>query len=405
MTAPLAITIVAALVLAVWISRHVTLGATRRTQTVLQPDQSSALPADPPKVTIIVPAKDEAANIAACLETLLAQDYPDFEVIVVDDRSTDRTAAEVERLAARDPRLRLVQVRELPPGWFGKSHALAVAARQAAGAWLLFVDADCRQQPASLRTALAYALAEKADMLSLWPLLEMRSFAENLVQPLCSAVLALYFRPQWVNNPRRKIAFANGQFILIRRSVYEAVGGHEAVRRRLVEDIALARVVKGRGYRLLNALGFDLFQTRMYDSLGSVWRGWARIFSGAFRSTWLVVPVLLLVLLVSASPFVLTAAAGLLAAQADWQDAQLNVLLALGLAQLAVMFSVLWRYNRLIRARSAFLPLYPLSVLLVIGILLHALMLGLGLARVSWRGTTYRHGVNLTAERGRGPSL
>jgi glycosyltransferase involved in cell wall biosynthesis len=380
----------ASAILLVWIMRNLMLTQTLRTQALLRPGAAGPLPAEPPPATIVVPARDEAGNIAACLATLQAQDYPNFEIIVVDDRSRDHTAEIVRGLAAADPRIRLVQVTELPSGWFGKPHAMTAGAHEARGDWLLFVDADCRQDPGSLRAAVAHALAEKADMLSLWPLLEMHGLGENLVLPLCGSILALYFRPQWVNNPRRKTAFANGQYILIRRAVYEAVGGHEPVRGAIVEDIAFARLVKGAGYRLRNAIGLDLFKTRMYDSFAAAWRGWTRIFSGAFASPWFIPPIIVLMLLLGGSPYVLTVAAGLLAGRAGWADPMLNALFALGLAQLAAMFTVLVRYNRMARSNPAYLALYPVSILAVTGILLSAFFARLGLKKIYWRGTAYR---------------
>lgn len=387
--AVLAILIPAAIVLAIWIARHAMLSGVASPEITLRANRPEPLAEPAPKVTILVPAKDEEANIAECLKTLQAQDYPDFEIVVIDDRSTDRTAEIVQRLADQDPRIHLVRIAELPPGWFGKARAMHVGAQSAAGRWLLFVDADCRQAPGSVRAAMAYTLARGGDMLSLWPLLEMHGFAENLVQPLCGSILGLWFRPQLVNDPRRQAAFANGQFVLVRRETYQAVGGHQAVRDKLVEDIWFARAVKGSGARLLNAVGFDMFSTRMYDRLGAVWRGWSRIFSNAFRSPWTIVAAMMLVLLMSGSPFVLTAVAGTMAAQAGWTDTSLNVLAALGAAQIVVMMIALVRYCRTIRARPAYLVLYPLSVLIVEGILLSALLAALGLKRVQWRGTTY----------------
>jgi glycosyltransferase involved in cell wall biosynthesis len=389
MAGPLTLLVAATIVLAVWIARHAILSSLTRSQTTVRVDTPAALPDDPPLVTILVPAKDEEANIGDCLRTLQAQDYSDFEIIVIDDRSTDRTAEIVREIAAEDSRVQLMQVSQLPEGWFGKSHAMHVGVGSARGQWLLFVDADCRQSPLSLRNSLAYTLDQGGDMLSLWPLLEMRTFGENLVQPLCGSILGLWFRPQRVNNPEDKAAFANGQYVLIRRATYDAVGGHAAIRHLLMEDINFARLVKGKGHRLLNAIGFDVFSTRMYDSLWSTWRGWARIFCGAFLSAWTLVVAIALVLLLSASPFVLTATAGALAWQAGWADPWLNALAAVGAAQLVVMSTVLVRYVRIIRARAGYLMFYPLTVLIVLGILVNALLMRLGVIRVRWRGTTY----------------
>jgi chlorobactene glucosyltransferase len=394
---PIVIGAVAVLVLFVWAGRHIILSRTQDPSLVIRTDLPVAAGDDTPKVSIIVPAKDEEANIAGCLVTLRAQDYSNIEIIVVDDRSTDGTADIVERLAAADPRIHLVRIAELPQGWFGKTHAMHVGAGEATGRWLLFVDADCRQSPRSVSATLAYTRERQGDMLSLWPLLEMHGVAENLVQPLCGSVLGLWFRPQLVNDPRRKAAFANGQFVLVRREVYDAVGGHASVRDRLVEDIGFARVVKGAGYRLVSAMGFDVFRTRMYTNLRSTWRGWTRIFSGAFLSPWQIVIAMVLVVLMSASPFVLTAVAGAMAVAAGWGDAQLNALAAIGLGQLLVMATVLVRYNRMIRARPGYLVLYPVSVIIVLGILANALAMRLGLTRIIWRGTVYRKNRRISA--------
>lgn len=380
----------ASAIMVIWTFRHFALSAAQRGQEILSPATAPPLPAEPPRATIIVPARNEAANIAECLASLCRQSYPNFEIIVVDDRSTDATAELVRSAAAADARIRLVQVSELPVGWFGKAHALWTGAKAATGEWILFVDADCRQDPQSLSAAMGYTLAHGGEMLSLWPLIEMQTFGENLIQPLCGSILALYFRPAWVNDPKKKVAFANGQFILIRRSVYEAVGGHETLHNELVEDIALARLVKGRGYRLLNAVGLDLFRTRMYDSLAGAWRGWTRIFSQAFRRTWLLAALLVGVLVFSGSPFVLLVWGGLAASAAGWHDPLRNTLFALGLAQVVMEMSVLVRYSRMSRAEARYLLFYPVSVVLVSGIIINALASRIGLARVTWRGTTYR---------------
>ena len=162
-----ALLVLAALVLLVWVSRHLTLSGIVRRQDTLRPDDQYPLPDNPPKVSIVVPAKDEQDNIAECIATLLAQDYPNFEIIVVDDRSTDRTAEIAGELADQDGRIRLVRIDDLPPGWFGKSHAMCLGAAETSGEWLRFVDADCRQTVGSVRTAVGYTLSRGGDMLTI----------------------------------------------------------------------------------------------------------------------------------------------------------------------------------------------------------------------------------------------
>jgi chlorobactene glucosyltransferase len=377
-------------VLGVWLSRVATVYSAKGRGPVLSRESHFDV-ADQGLVSVIVPAKDEEANIGAALETLLAQDYPNIEIIVVDDRSTDGTAEAVRRVAARDGRVRLVEVKELAAGWFGKPHAMHTGAREARGEWLLFVDADCRQAPHSVRVGVGFCAAEGGEMLSLWPVLEMHGFWENAVQPVAGSVLVGWFRPGWVNDPKRQAAFANGQYILIRRSAYEAVGGYEAVRTKIVEDIALAREVKGRGHRLLNAVGQDIFTTRMYDSLRAMWKGWTRIFYGAFGGVGRMVGVLFLTFLFTLAPFaVLAAAAAAVAAGAQgwWAWTVFGVAAGTVLA----IFVTMRRLFIAGRGNPWYLTLYPVAVVLVMAFEAGALARALGFGAVTWRGTTYKGG-------------
>ena len=397
--------VVLAGVLGVWLSRAVTVYSAKGRGPVLSRD-SHFDRADQGLVSVIVPAKDEEANIGAALETLVAQDYPNIEIIVVDDRSTDGTAEVVRGVAARDGRVRLVQVKELAAGWFGKPHAMHTGAREARGEWLLFVDADCRQAPHSVRVGVGFCAAEGGEMLSLWPVLEMHGFWENAVQPVAGSVLVAWFRPGWVNDPKHRAAFANGQYILIRRSAYEAVGGHEAVRAKVVEDIAFAREVKGRGHRLLNAVGQDLFTTRMYDSLRAMWKGWTRIFYGAFGGVGQIVGVFFLTFFFTLAPFaVLAASAFALWASADKSAAASGAAVAAGAqgwwawtvfgVAAGTVLAIFVTMRRLFIAGCGnpwYLALYPVAVVMVMAFEAGALARALGVGAVTWRGTTYKGG-------------
>jgi len=340
-------------------------------------------------VSVIVPAKDEEENIRVAIETILAQHYRNLEVIVVDDRSRDRTAEIVREVAAGDARVRLVQVTELPEGWFGKPHAMQVAAREARGQWLLFVDADCRQAPHSVQTSVDFLAREQGDMLSLWPVLEMHGFWENAVQPVAGSVLVAWFRPAWVNNPKHWAAFANGQYILLRRTAFDAVGGYEAVRTEIVEDIALARLVKRSGHRLLNAVGKDLSTTRMYTTLPQMAKGWRRIYYGAFKSPAWLGGVIALTFLFTLLPFLTLAHASVhmaLGEPAPWVVAEW----ALSLGILGLLFVTMQRYFVMARTNRWYLLFYPLAVVLVLGFQFQALLRALGFGTVTWRGTTYK---------------
>lgn len=242
----------------------------------------AAPPEEPaPLVSLIVPARDEERNIRRCVECLLAQTYPHFELIVLDDRSTDATPAILAELAARDRRLRVLPGVDLPPGWAGKPHALTQAAARARGEWLCFVDADTFPAPEALASVYTAAQETGADLLTLMTEQEMGSFWERVILPLVFTALSVGFAPRRVNDPRRRDAIANGQFIFVRRSVYEAVGGHAAAKDSIVEDRDLAVRVKGAGYRLVVADGRPVVRTRMYTSLPEMWEGWTKnIFLG-----------------------------------------------------------------------------------------------------------------------------
>jgi chlorobactene glucosyltransferase len=234
-----------------------------------------------PLVSVIVPARNEERNILRCVECLLGQTYPRFELIVLDDRSTDATPAILREIAARDPRLQIVRGADLPAGWAGKPHALHRAAERARGEWLCFVDADTFAAPEALASVYDSAQKTGADLFSIMTEQEMKSFWERAILPLVLTALTVGFAPRRVNDPRRKDAIANGQFILIRRSVYEAVGGHAAIRDSIVEDRDLAALVKRAGCRLVVADGRRVARTRMYTSLAEMWEGWTKnIFLG-----------------------------------------------------------------------------------------------------------------------------
>ncbi len=376
--------------LLVWLYRGYLVHSPTARGPVLSADSYPGL-TDRELVSVVIPAKDEEENVRAALATVLAQDYAPLEVIVVDDRSADRTPEIVREVAAEDPRVRLVQVERLPEGWFGKPHAVHTGAAEAQGEWLLFVDMDCRQNPHSVRAGLGLALERGGDMVSLWPLLEMHGFWENLVQPVAGSVLVAWFRPQWVNNPNRRTAFANGQYILIRRNVYEAVGGFGAVRDEIVEDIALARVVKRGGYRLLNAVGVDLFTTRMYTSLGRMWQGWTRIYAGAFKRPMMLLAATVLTCLFTLVPFVALAVAGLQVAAGAGGAMDWAVLAVSGATVLAIAVTMR-RVFILGRGNPWYLLVYPLAVTITMGFQLGALTRVLGLATIEWRGTRYRGG-------------
>ena len=225
-----------------------------------------------PLVSVIVPARNEEASLGACLASLISQTGVSFEIIVVDDGSTDRTLS----IAQSFPGVRVVEAGPLPPGWSGKNNALTTGASQVRGQWLLFTDADTVHYPGSLARAVAEADQHHADLLSYSPEQEVRGFWEKAIMPVIFADLARTYRPSRVSDPNSPIAAANGQYLLISREAYNAVGGHAAVATSLLEDVALAQAVKRSGRRIFFRLGADAVRARMYRSLPQLIEGWTK---------------------------------------------------------------------------------------------------------------------------------
>jgi chlorobactene glucosyltransferase len=270
------VVLIAGLVINWWIHSQyhldVMVGESQATQV---PD-----PEEKPLISVVVPARNEARNIERCVTRLLAQDYDPFEVIVVDDRSSDNTPLILANLKASMPlessRMRVLSGQELPKGWAGKPHALFQGAEAASGSWLCFIDADTFAAPNLLSAALASAQEQGADLFTILTGQELGSFWERVVLPVVFTALSVGFSPRRVNDPSKPDAIANGQFILIRRKVYSAVGGHAAIRDQIVEDKALAQQVKGAGYKLVIADGRQVAHTRMYTSFPEIWEGWTK---------------------------------------------------------------------------------------------------------------------------------
>lgn len=243
-----------------------------------------------PRVAVIVPARNEAHNIGACLDTLLDQTYPTdrLRIVVVDDDSSDETA-EIARVRAVEGRLALVAAPPLPSGWKGKPHACEIGAAAAGEAeWLCFIDADMRAHPDLIASAVAGAQAEGIDLLSLSPSHELGSFAERLILPCGLYLLAFSQDLERVQAATSGEAVATGQFMLFRREVYTAAGGFGAVRDDICEDVALARRVKLRGHRVRLDDGSELLLTRMYTGWSTLWPGIAknvRLMLGGTRRT------------------------------------------------------------------------------------------------------------------------
>jgi glycosyltransferase involved in cell wall biosynthesis len=227
------------------------------------------------RVTAIVPARNEESAIAACVESLAGQ--PEIaEIVVVNDESSDRTEEIVRCLAEKISRLRLVQVREVPAGWVGKNYAASVGGSRAAGDWLLFTDADAELQPGAVQRALELAQEHGAALVSFSPEQVTERWYEKALIPFVYCRLARHYSFEAVNDPASAAAAANGQFLMLRREAYEAIGGHAQVASEVLEDVALARRAKAAGLRLWFGSGAGLVRVRMYRSYAEMWGGWKK---------------------------------------------------------------------------------------------------------------------------------
>ncbi len=232
-----------------------------------------------PDVSVIVPARNEQASIGGCLQSLVQQTGITFEIIVVDDGSTDGTRG----IANSFPEVRVVSPPELRPNWTGKNNAIAAGARKAAGKWLLFTDADTLHLPGSLARAVTEASAHGAALLSYSPEQEVHGFWQHAVMPVVFAELAATYRPVLVNDPASLAAAANGQYLLVSREAYEAVGGHEVIAGEILEDVALARTIKRSGRSIRFRYGADAVRARMYRGFGQLREGWTKNLALLFK--------------------------------------------------------------------------------------------------------------------------
>ncbi|MCI4351926.1 MAG: glycosyltransferase [Thermoplasmata archaeon] len=234
-------------------------------------------PVPAPLVSVIVPARNEGEDLGPCLGGLLSQSYPSVELLVVDGGSTDETR-EVAR--ARGTRVTVIEEPPLPEGWVGKNWACWTGALQARGEFLLFVDADVRPSPQAIWTAVDWARRDQADLVTFASRIEMAGFWENVVLPFYVQMVLTYFRTPRVNRPDSKTAMANGQFLMVRKSAYLETGGHEAIRSRVLEDVALAQRFRTAGKVLRVGWTPELVTTRMYRTRQDMYDGILKTVSG-----------------------------------------------------------------------------------------------------------------------------
>ncbi len=335
-----------------------------------------------PAVSVIIPARNEQANLGACLDSLTAQTGVDFEIIVVDDHSWDRTRQIAEAcLCGSGLRPgKVISAPALPEGCSGKCNAAQSGADAARGEWLLFTDADTVHLPGSLERALREAREYNVELLSYSPAQEVHGPIENAIMPVIYAELAMTYRPKEVCDPASPAAAANGQYLLISRSAYDAVGGHAAVSQTLLEDVALAQAVKRSGRRLRFRFGGNAVRTRMYRTWPDLREGWTKNLALLFPHTSRLAAL-------RAAEFLV--AAGGMAAVVAGVARKKPILVAAGLS--AAVPASAGFFRRLRKAHSGPLAtaLSPLGLPLFVYLLLRS-RLHYKRNQVSWKGRTYR---------------
>ena len=395
--------ITGALLTLIWLSRVVdTSFGVRSLTNISKPewDRRPATPAGNPRVAIIVPARNEEASIEQALTRLLALDYANYEVIAIDDRSTDQTGQIMDNVArgcsdgrprpsAREagadsdsgtnphPRLKIVHIHDLPPGWMGKAHAMWSAGRQTEADWLLFTDADVMFRPDCLRRAIAYAEAERADHVVLFPRTIMKRPGEKMMLAFFQLLFVFGHRPWKVADPKAKDHIGVGAFNLVRRKVYEAVGTYEALRFEVVDDMKFGKVIKNAGFRQRNVLGNDLLEIRWAMGARGVVRNLTKNFFAVMSfQWWRAIGFCVAATILNVIPFV-----GIIAAH-GWE----RVPYAISLTCIFFLYAGMSIYSDV---RPWYFLLHPIGTALFIYTMLRSMLFTLGRGGVEWRGTLY----------------
>jgi len=330
-----------------------------------------------PRISLIAPARNEERNIEQAMRSLLAIDYPDLQITVINDRSTDGTGEILKRLAAQEPRLNVVEVTSLPPGWLGKNYAMHVGAERSDGEWLLFTDADILFEPTALRRAIGYVNQHGLDHLAAYPEVHMSGWLLNAFVVTFATMFTMFVRPWQVRNPRRKAYIGIGAFNLVRREAYRSSGGHVPIRMRPDDDLKLGHLIKKNGYRSDVVNGQGAITVEWYASVGELIRGLEKNSAAPLEySVTAVLGACLVLFLANIWPFI-------------------GVFITWGWPQLLFGLTiVLLLYANALTAADVRQPVwaalvFPLAASILVYIPLRALVLLLVRGGIQWRGTFY----------------
>ena len=354
-----------------------------------------------PHVQIIIPARNEQNDLPNCLDAVLAQDYENFSVLVVDDRSEDATLEIARRYSKADPRVNFRHIDRLPDGWLGKAHAMWTGAQNCSAEWLLFTDADVTLDAWALRAAIGEAVQRDIELLSVWLRIARQGFWPQAVIPICGAILGKWFDAERVNDPSNPTGFANGQFLLVARQAYQRVNGHRAVRDHLIEDVPFGQHAKRQGLRCRFAVGTALGQVHMYSRLRGIIHGFTRIMAGGLQSRLKIaltaigltggslIPVVApLILAIGLGGGWITVAdrENVHAMMSRTELMAISAVFAVYLLILARIAANIWQ---MAGCPSRWILVYPLSVTVILGILARSFWLLSFTRKADWRDTHY----------------
>jgi len=386
---PVFLAVITSLSLVLWILVLTALSDNHEKEPKLFPYRGGLSLEEPPLVSVVLPARNEEEMIGACIGAVLAQDYPLLELIVVDDRSEDRTSEIVEHYAGSDDRVRLVKGKPLPPGWAGKCHAIDQGVEQAKGEWLLMLDADTQLKPECLSAAVQDAVLQQADLYTVIFEAQCGGLWEKLVQPLFLQFLFMALPLYKLNDPSSKEAAAPGPFLLFRRQAYEAIGGHAAMKDETVEDLRLAQRIKETGHRLYGVNAVPLVTCRRRIGLKEIWHGWSRVFySGLDNNILVALAALAGMGLFLFLPWV-TAPYALAAMAFGNFSLGMVALFLLGLAHCLVFVAIRRLLHLFYRMDWSLAWLQPLAVLVVMAIMVNSVWVAGRSRSVLWRGRQY----------------
>ena len=364
-----------------------------RERLVLSSGSHDGPPADSPKLSVLIPAKDEELDIERCVRSILDQDYPNTECIVIDDRSTDNTPLILRALQEEyGERLIVKTVIALPEGWVGKINAMRVGVAASTGDWLCFTDADCWQTSTdTLSMAMREAMDNQIDFLSMTPVIEMPTVWEKIINPACLVALGMRLKPHRTNAPNKRHSYANGAFMLMTRQTYDTIIQDVRLRSSISEDMLMAHTATRLDCRMRVLENEDLYRTRMYRSLRETWHGWTRIFHGAIGRPVRLAKSIRDIVLGTVMPQLSCLA--VLLAYAAWAPRGNPLwLIAIGYSGAAMVISqyTLWRLYRNFKIHPSWSLLYLLGAMASVTIMLNAGLNAVGWSSTLWRGTRYR---------------